>query len=298
MSFPLIDVFITTYPKDHKRVEILRDSCISFYENTNMKNVRLTVCVDGFGFLPPHLVGQIAYKYDYLLCNKTNQGLGPTINHALTHIDAVNKYHEQRNETEQVSEFICMVQDDVLYKKDWLDVLVKYFLLFEKKENLGFASGHDAIEHATKKEIANISGQKIICKDWIRATNMFGRRSYWMSMFPIPGMDPETGRKRAKPDNGMGSGVDWWFLRNHPNSVCKTGKTNLVIPGLVTHFGHKDSTWLKRELPESEEDKKEISLYQNKKQKDAMIELVRLTEEYGGYDLELNSVENNPLIKK
>jgi hypothetical protein len=99
----------------------------------------------------------------------------------------------------------------------------------------------------------------MILKDWIRAANIFGRHDYWMSMYPISRIDPETGRERAKPNDGMGSGVDWWFIRNHPNSVCKTGRTNLVIPGLLQHMGYDKSTWLQRELPESDADKTKIA---------------------------------------
>ena len=84
---------------------------------------------------------------------------------------------------------------------------------------------------------------------------MFARRSYWMSMFPIPRFDPETGQVRAKPNDGLGSGVDWHVIRNHQNSICKTGRTCLVLPGLLQHMGFNKSTWLNRELPESELDK-------------------------------------------
>ena len=78
------------------------------------------------------------------------------------------------------------------------------------------------------------------------------------SMWPIPRFDPETQRERAKPNDGIGSGVDWHFIRNAENSVCKTGKTCLVVPGLIQHNGFDQSTWLKRELPESDEDKRKI----------------------------------------
>ena len=84
---------------------------------------------------------------------------------------------------------------------------------------------------------------------------MMALHGYWMSMWPIPRIDAETGRERGRPNDGLGSGVDWHFVRVHENSVCKRGKTNLIIPGLVVHSGYKESTWLKRELPESEEDK-------------------------------------------
>jgi hypothetical protein len=128
------------------------------------------------------------------------------------------------------------------------------FLLFEKQHNLGFASGIECVEHETSQAIAS----RVLLKKWIRAAQMFGRHEYWMSMFPIPRFDPETGAIRAKPNNGIGSGVDWHFIRNHLNSVDRTGRNCLVLPGLCVHAGFKDSTWLKRELPESRHDKDEI----------------------------------------
>ena len=177
-----------------------------------------------------------------------NQGLGPSINTALAHIDTLKRWDVHP------SPLTVYVQDDVMFSSDWLPKLSQKFLQLEKVFNLGFASGVECIEHPVKKDIGN----GMVLKDWIRATCMMARHDYWMSMWPISRVDPETGRERGKPDNGMGSSVDWWFIRNHPNSVCRTGRTNLVIPGLLKHTGYKDSTWLKRELPESESDKKVI----------------------------------------
>jgi len=143
------------------------------------------------------------------------------------------------------------VQDDVLYSNGWLEKLSSKYLQLLHPLKLGFASGIECVEHPAKKDLGN----GMVLKDWIRATCMMATHSYWMSMWPIPKIDPETGRERGRPHDGMGSSVDWWFIRNHSNSVCKTGRTNLVMPGLLQHIGYKDSTWLKRELPESDSDK-------------------------------------------
>lgn len=169
------------------------------------------------------------------------------------HISAINAWgtDDRAPDLDNVTQFICYCQDDLLYTKGWLERLAKMFMLMEKQYNLGFASGVECIEHAVKKDLGN----GLLLKDWIRAAQMFGRRDYWLSMFPITRFDPETGRIRAKPNNGIGSGVDWHFIRNHQNSVCKSGKTCLVIPGLVRHMGYKESTWLNGELPESDNDK-------------------------------------------
>ena len=150
--------------------------------------------------------------------------------------------------------YVVMCQDDLLYTKNWLPILTSRFRAYGMQYPLGFASGVECIEHPVKKDLGN----GIVLKDWIRASQMLSTREYWMSLMPIPAFDPETGRLRAKPNDGMGSGVDWWLIRNHENSVCKTGRTCLVMPGLVQHAGYDQSTWLKRELPESQSDKEKV----------------------------------------
>jgi len=224
-------------------------------ENTDPSLYRLTVICDGYD------IPDFVKDCDHILWHADNLGLGPSINQALAHIDALNKYYESSPDPadcNEVTEFVCYCQDDLLYSPGWLETLAKFFLLFERQKNLGFASGVECIEHEMKEVVGEFQGTKLITKDWIRAAQVFGRRDYWMSMFPIPAFDPETGRKRAKPNDGMGSGVDWHFIRNHENSVCKSGKTCLVLPGLVKHMGYDQSTWLDREMPESNEDKRAI----------------------------------------
>jgi hypothetical protein len=190
---------------------------------------------------------------DHRIVHTENLGLGPSINEALVHIDALKRWDSSP------SPLTVYVQDDVLFNQYWLEVLSERFFQLERPLNLGFASGHQAVEHendtrAEKKDLGNIRGYPQYTNKYIRATCMMARHDYWMSMWPIPRIDPETGQERGKPHAGMGSGVDWHFVRVHPKSVCRTGKTNLIIPGLVRHAGYKDSTWLKRELPESAND--------------------------------------------
>lgn len=248
----IADIFVTT----KNRPELLRKSLQSLRERTDRKDFRLTVVRDGAYEVSAQVLSEFHDLVDYTLVHQENEGLGPAINHALSFIQTTNQYYEDSRVPEQglVAPFICYCQDDLVYTQNWLHILAKRFMLFEKTYKLGFASGVECIEHAVKKDIGN----GMVLKDWIRAAQMFARREYWMSMFPITRFDPETQRVRAKPNDGMGSGVDWHFIRNHENSVCKTGRTCLVLPGLVKHMGYKDSTWLKRELPESESDKKAI----------------------------------------
>jgi len=256
----LCDIFMTFKDRD----ELFERSLCSFYENTDPSLYRLTLVCDG-GYVPEFITDcdnlgcmyDGVSKIDHILLHRDNIGLGPSINQALTHVDALNQYysHPQVGDPQKVSEFVCMCQDDLLYTQHWLEKMAKFFTLFEYNKNLGFASCIECIEHEMCEDLGEIQGTRLITKDWIRAAMMFGRRDYWMSMFPIPMLDGETGRKRAKPNNGMGSGVDWHFIRQHENSVCKTGRTNLVLPGVCQHAGFAYSTWLDREMPESGEDK-------------------------------------------
>jgi hypothetical protein len=255
----IADVFITI----KNRGTLSKRSLDSFIKNTNPDHYRLTIVRDGnflnteYVLRDPHIV-KATYQ---VITNTENEGLGPSINKALCAIDATNKWYEDKMATElnSVAPFICYCQDDLLYTPDWLPTLAKFFNLFEQQYKLGFASGVECIEHAVRQKLPN----GMLLKNWIRAAQMFARREYWMSMWPIPRFDPETGRVRAKPNDGVGSGVDWHFIRNHVNSVDKSGKTCLVLPGLVKHMGYKDSTWLKRELPESEADKAAIAASEN-----------------------------------
>lgn len=251
----IADIFITT----KNRPELLDRTLRSLKNNTDGKQYRLTLIKDGYDIETDNVIKEWNDKgqIDNIISSFVNDGLGPSINRALSFIDTNNKWYEDERagDKSKISPFICYVQDDVLFSNAWLEKLAKMFLLYEKQYKLGFASGIECIEHPVKK----VLGGGCVLKDWIRATCMFARREYWMSMWPIPSFDPETGRKRAKPNDGMGSGVDWWFIRNHENSICKSGKTCLVIPGLLQHSGYDKSTWLKRELPESEADKDKIA---------------------------------------
>jgi glycosyltransferase involved in cell wall biosynthesis len=247
----IADIFVTTVGLDRARPGQLFRSLRSLRECTRRELYRLTVVVDGESTaLQAHAWEAGA---DYVLVSRQNEGLGPSINRALAHIDATNNYYDCMPGllAGPVTQYICYCQDDLQYTDGWLERLAKLHCLHEMSHKVVFSSGLECVEHPVKRDLGN----GLVLKDWIRAAQMFGQRRTWMSMFPIPRFDPETGRERAKPSDGVGSGVDWHFIRNHTNSVCKTGRSCLVIPGLVQHAGWEESTWLDRPLPESAKDK-------------------------------------------
>ncbi len=254
MGTLITDIFVTVKPTESRR-ELTAASFRSLYENTDRSQFRLTVCLDG---LAEYTIHPHAWGADYVISSLENEGLGPTINRAVAHIKSVNDWyaHPTHGDPNKVAPLLTMCQDDLLYSKDWLSILASRFFAYERSMKIGFASGVECVEHPVKQ----VLGKDLVTKDWIRASQMMARRDYWTSMMPIPRLDPETGRVRAKPNDGMGSGVDWWLIRNHENSVCKSGRTNLVVPGLVVHAGYDKSTWLQRELPESDSDKAKVKL--------------------------------------
>lgn len=261
----LADIFVTT----KGRYDLFSSSIASLMANTDPSLYRLTVVDDtGNGGHKGMYAGSKSGEghIDHMLIHAENMGLGPSINQAMAHIDSLNRWHADPKfgDPGQVAPFIVYCQDDILYTPRWLTRLASMFLAYEQQFKLGFASGIECVEHPIRQSL----GGGLFLKDYIRAANMFGRRSYWMSMFPIPQFDVETGGRRARPNDGIGSGVDWHFVRDHENSVCRTGRTNLVIPGLLQHMGYDRSTWLKRDLPESEFDRGIISFMRSQATED------------------------------
>lgn len=250
----IADIFVTIRGG---REDLTVRSLRSLRENTPHDQYRLTLCFDGTARHERHDL-ETAFNPAYSIASDLNEGLGPTINRAVAHIKTVNDWYSdpQAGNPTLVAPYLCMVQDDVLYSKDWLGILASRFRAYGMQHHLGFASGIECIEHPVRQVLT--PDGSIVLKDWVRATMMLSTREYWESMMPIPRFDPETGRVRAKPNDGMGSGVDWWLCRNHENSVCRTGRTNLVLPGLCQHAGYQSSTWLKREMPESDSDKERV----------------------------------------
>ncbi len=274
MSDLIADLFVTVRAlqlRGAPRGDLSALSLRSLKENTNPKHYRLTICVDGaidFNGTPADLFMTEALgvkdgrSADYFFHSKERVGLGPTVNRVLYHLISLNEWWESSPESgaaDKVAPYIVYCQDDLFYKPNWLPTLAKRFHEFGKRRALGFASGLECIEHPVRETLQDGS----LYKDHIRAAHMMAKREYWKSMLPIPSVDGETGRARAMPNNGMGSGVDWHFIRQHENSVEKTGRTCLVMPGLVLHAGYKRSTWLDREMPESESDKLEIERIEN-----------------------------------
>jgi hypothetical protein len=249
----LADIIVTHKPDGGKRSQIFERSIESLCQKT-VAPYRLTIIVDGYQLEGEPFPDAFGYA-DHVLMSGQNLGLGPSINRALAHVYSLNDYygHETHGDPSQTSQYIALCQDDILYGENWLQKLIK-FREVHKKEKLAFASGIESIEHPPRKSV----GGGAILKDWVRMTQLVAPVDFWRSFPPSPRYDRETGRVRAKPNDGIGSSVDWYYVRDPQHGLVGRGLTNLVIPGLCQHIGWDSSTWLDRPLPESDADKKKI----------------------------------------
>jgi hypothetical protein len=133
--------------------------------------------------------------------------------------------------------FINYLQDDT----DCVPGLLKIMAKLASHGKL--ITGHDAGEHPSFKR-DKIEGMDVIYKWNCRATHLFASVDFWRSVMPIP--TRELGApKRTGAGRGLGSNVDWWIVKDSPNSCEKTKRPILCVPGLVRSFLHKaqDSCW-------------------------------------------------------
>jgi glycosyltransferase involved in cell wall biosynthesis len=134
-------------------------------------------------------------------------------------------------------EWVSYFQDDCDVHPKTLEILAKFH--GESK----ILTGHDAGEHPGFNS-GKLNGIDYIKKMSIRATHIHAHRDFWESIMPIPtrglGAPKRTGEGR-----GLGSNVDWWMVRDSPNSCQKTKQPIICAPGLVRSFlwQGKDSCW-------------------------------------------------------
>lgn len=164
-----------------------------------------------------------------------NVGLRATLNQALSHLKRLDY------------DFISYNQDDVIFRKGWLDEFIEMWNSYEGKRPIGFITGHDAPEHPTLLETKiEQLGFHVKVKDTCRATHLFASSERWYKFGPIPDLTPGI----AAPKPGYGSKVDWWLVGHlegkYPQSqysLKKMGEKILVLPGRVIHIGWNKSTW-------------------------------------------------------
>ena len=133
----------------------------------------------------------------------------------------------------------------ISYYQDDVDVHPKTLEILEKLHDQDcLLTGHDAGEHGSNA-LATINGIPIKYKWACRATHLHASVAFWKSILPIPTRTLGAPRRLAGNRRGYGSNVDWWIVRDAPNSCQNTQKPLICVPGLVRSFLWKaeDSCW-------------------------------------------------------
>ncbi len=172
-------------------------------------------------------IGNLQSDNIALIKSWSNRGLACALNIGLSYLLA-----------DESIKWISYFQDDVDVHPKTLEILEK----FHDQDCL--LTGHDAGEHDAAS-LAEIKGIPIKYKWACRATHLYASAEFWKSMLPIPTRTLGAPRKLAGNRRGYGSNVDWYIVRDSPNSCTNTQKPLICVPGLVRSFLWKaaDSCW-------------------------------------------------------
>jgi hypothetical protein len=132
----------------------------------------------------------------------------------------------------------------ISYFQDDVDVHPETFKALARLHKYGqMLTGHDAGEHAMDF-VTGFCGMTVKHKKYIRATHMHASTEMWKSFLPIPTYLLGAPKKMTR-GKGVGSNVDWWIVRDAPNSLEARHQKILCVPNLVRCFLWKgeDSCW-------------------------------------------------------
>lgn len=138
-------------------------------------------------------------------------------------------------------EWISVFQDDVDVRPEAGTILEAFSTDPVRRPLL---TGHDAAEHV-EVDLCIEQGRRVKFKTNARATHLHAHRDYWMSVLPVPSRGLGAPHRIPGESRGLGSNVDWWIVRDAPQSVVATGGHILCLPGLVRTFlwRKEDSLW-------------------------------------------------------
>lgn len=124
----------------------------------------------------------------------------------------------------------------ISYFQDDVDVHPRLFAELERavQNYRGILyTGHDSPAH---KDVHVQDDIKI--KASCAGLHMHARRAFWMSVLPIPTLTLGAPKRIGNNGNGrgIGSNVDWWIVRDSPNSPAKRRDRIVCIPHMVRTF--------------------------------------------------------------
>ncbi|MDP2362531.1 MAG: glycosyltransferase, partial [Ignavibacteria bacterium] len=193
----MIDVLITTY----NRKELLKKTVESFLSKNKKLPYRLFI-VDDFS-----TDGTVEYLLDLRSRQKVNL-LFPASREGITHgFNALWSWINHLDIWYEENPYLCYLQDDVLsVEEEWLLKILSAYEELKDKYNIGFFSGHHAIEHPVEKTI-KWNGSSFYLKKSNSGQNMIAEKSFWRSIGSPPRLNPD-GSMRGFPNHGKGSCLD------------------------------------------------------------------------------------------
>jgi len=131
--------------------------------------------------------------------------------------------------------------DWISYFQDDVDVhpeIFKHLAKVQDRVERPLLTGRYPPEHPIVAE-TDINGIHLLLCHSTSAQHLHAHRDYWTAVMPLPSFEV------GLPKPHKISTCDWWIGSWAANSVCKTGRKIVCVPGLVSTFAIKpeDSTW-------------------------------------------------------
>lgn len=167
---------------------------------------------------------EICIKYGAIYFRMpSNRGLAAAVNVGMSYWLADQRF-----------QWISYFQDDV-------DVHPKLFTELEKAIVMYrgvLYTGHDSPAH---RDVHVQDDIKI--KGSCAGLHMHARRAFWQSILPIPTLALGAPKRLPRSNNGnngngrgIGSNVDWWIVRDSPNSPARRRERIVCLPHMVRTF--------------------------------------------------------------
>ncbi len=136
-------------------------------------------------------------------------------------------------------EWISYFQDDVDVHPDLFRELDG---VSRETAGVRLFTGHDSPDHPAIEK-----GKGIVLKRTCAGVHLHARSDFWAGVMPIPTFELGAPKRVPGRVRGIGSNVDWWIVRDSPQSVANMPgcKYIVCVPGLVRTFLFKaeDSSW-------------------------------------------------------
>ena len=135
-------------------------------------------------------------------------------------------------------EWISYFQDDVDVHPDLFRELDK---VARETAGVRLFTGHDSPDHPAFEK-----GRGVVLKRTCAGVHLHARPEFWAGVMPIPTFELGAPKRVPGRVRGIGSNVDWWIVRDSPQSVANMPVKHIAcLPGLVRTFLFKaeDSSW-------------------------------------------------------